>query len=334
MFVTIRVPEQFAQVATQHEKRQRKNRSNPTGSSDQKAAKEWKKYRKDQRRKYRRKYPGMPEDNVVFLNDSSMKDPVHIHIEKGAPSVVADKKSNHQQDNNKKPKRQFPCINDMVKLQEEKEKFLSDQQERKEQWETVSEEEKSKYLALDCEMVGVGADGKTSRLARATVVNWDHEILLDTFVKVPEKVTDFRTWVSGVRPKDIRPGINSQAMDLNECRRKVGNLIKDKIVVGHSLKNDFRALILDQPRSQVRDTALYPPYMKRVVHKKNPEKVGKLRSRKLKDLALEKLGQSIQQEGEAHTPVEDAIAAMDLYKLERNTWEKELERKQKGKRKH
>ena len=49
-----------------------------------------------------------------------------------------------------------------------------------------------------------------------------------------------------------------------------------------------------------------------------------LRPRKLRDLVWETLGKQIQVMGTAHSPIEDAIATMDLYKAERTTWENSL----------
>jgi hypothetical protein len=46
--------------------------------------------------------------------------------------------------------------------------------------------------------------------------------------------------------------------------------------------------------------------------------------RKLRDLVWEKMGKQIQDLGHAHCPKEDAIAALDLYKLVRNEWEQDL----------
>ena len=60
------------------------------------------------------------------------------------------------------------------------------------------------YVAMDCEMVGVGPKGSESVLARCSIVNWHGAVLLDTFVRPQEKVTDYRTWVSGVRAKDLK----------------------------------------------------------------------------------------------------------------------------------
>jgi len=52
-------------------------------------------------------------------------------------------------------------------------------------------------------MVGVGEDGVESALARVSIVNFHGHLVLDKFVKPNEKVTDFRTHVSGIRPVDI-----------------------------------------------------------------------------------------------------------------------------------
>jgi RNA exonuclease 4 len=58
-------------------------------------------------------------------------------------------------------------------------------------------------VAVDCEMVGVGPDGKESSLARVSVVNFHGVVLLDEFVRQRERVVDYRTEYSGVRPGDL-----------------------------------------------------------------------------------------------------------------------------------
>ena len=55
-------------------------------------------------------------------------------------------------------------------------------------------------------MVGVGPDGAESSLARVSVVNFHGAILLDEFVRQRERVVDYRTEFSGVRPKDLAHG--------------------------------------------------------------------------------------------------------------------------------
>lgn len=64
--------------------------------------------------------------------------------------------------------------------------------------------DKSKYVALDCEMVGLGEDGKVSALARCAIVDYDGNVIFDEFVRPPGFVTDFRTKYSGIRKKDLR----------------------------------------------------------------------------------------------------------------------------------
>lgn len=59
---------------------------------------------------------------------------------------------------------------------------------------------------MDCEMVGTGPTGQDSIIARVSVVNSHGECLYDEFVKPKEKVTDYRTRISGVRPADLKKG--------------------------------------------------------------------------------------------------------------------------------
>ena len=53
-------------------------------------------------------------------------------------------------------------------------------------------------IALDCEMVGV--QGNSDALARVSIVNYNGHVLMDKYVIPEKRITDFRTWVSGVSP--------------------------------------------------------------------------------------------------------------------------------------
>ncbi|KAL7541953.1 hypothetical protein ACHAXR_011672 [Thalassiosira sp. AJA248-18] len=182
-------------------------------------------------------------------------------------------------------------------------------------------DEKSQYLALDAEMVGIGPSGLYSRLARVSLVNWDGEVVYDTLVKVEETVTDYRTFVSGITAEDLE---SPAAVSFDEAQSTVAALIQDKILVGHGLKNDFKVLNLSHPWYNIRDTAKYEPFMKTIdVSEATPlYPAGTLRQKKLKVLAKDKLGMMIQEEGKPHSPVEDAVAALELYKKHRGKWEK------------
>lgn len=167
-------------------------------------------------------------------------------------------------------------------------------------------------MSMDCEMVGVGVDGKRSILARVSLVDWSGNVLLDTFVAPTEHVTDYRTSISGIRPLHL---VSFQAMDFLSCRMLVYNWLKAKpILVGHGLKSDLDALKLTHPWYLIRDSTTYLPFTE-------PCSQRGVRPKRLRDLAREELGISIQQDGTEHCSVIDAQTAMELYKRNQTAWD-------------
>uniref|UniRef100_A0A7S2HRI2 Exonuclease domain-containing protein n=1 Tax=Helicotheca tamesis TaxID=374047 RepID=A0A7S2HRI2_9STRA len=271
-----------------------------------------------------------------------------------------------------------------------------------------SEDDTSKYISLDCEMVGVGPNGIRSALARICILNYSSQVLLDTYVKVSEPITDYRTSVSGIRKENVE----GNAMDFVECQNLVKRLLNGKILIGHALENDLCVLGIHHPWEDTRDTARYAPYMTSAsilltnggcsstpgcsfssfccggcggtcmdiedrndnnkrsmetdagggsdsatpsvvesdcssstsslsssssidtsLYSTSPSSshlslhhsnyyYSRLRPRKLKDLAKEILCLEIQKDGCEHCPIEDANAALGLYKLVREDWER------------
>lgn len=161
-------------------------------------------------------------------------------------------------------------------------------------------------VAMDCEMVGVGPY-HISVLARVSIVDFQGKIVYDTFIKVEEKVTDYRTAVSGIRPENLSNGV-----PYGKCRSQVRKILTGKILVGHGLQNDLAILNLRHPPHMIRDTSLYMPYMKDFGS-------GVVRSRSLRELVRDFCGQTIQ-DGE-HDSVEDSRAAMMLYALSKKEWD-------------
>ncbi|KAL2594452.1 hypothetical protein AAZX31_12G215700 [Glycine max] len=159
-------------------------------------------------------------------------------------------------------------------------------------------------VAMDCEMVGVG-QGNKSALGRVTLVNKWGNVIYDEFVRPIERVVDFRTKISGIRPRDLR-----KAKDFWAAQKKVAELINGRILVGHALSNDLKALLLSHPRKDIRDTSEYQPFLKSSSR------------RALRHLAAKHLGVNIQT-GE-HCPIEDARAAMLLYQRNKKEWEKSI----------
>lgn len=62
----------------------------------------------------------------------------------------------------------------------------------------LSPKKPRKCVAIDCEMVGTGPVGRTSELARCTVVNYDGEVIYDKYILPLLPVSDYRTRWSGV----------------------------------------------------------------------------------------------------------------------------------------
>lgn len=154
-----------------------------------------------------------------------------------------------------------------------------------------------KYIAMDCEFVGVGKND-TSALARVSLVNFYGHVLLDTFVLPQERVTNWRTWVSGVSPKDMK-----NAISFKDAQAAVLRFLNQKVLVGHALQSDLKCLAISHPRHNIRDTSKYSVF--REATKGKPPS--------LRRLTHDYLNIDIQQ-GQ-HSSVEDARATMALYRI-------------------
>ena len=186
---------------------------------------------------------------------------------------------------------------------------------------------------MDCEMVGLGPQGRESALARVSIVNYHGHILLDTFVSPRETVTDYRTWISGIQRQDLQG-----APSFESTQEQVAKLVEGRIVIGHALENDMKvrrsripcpvtrtpvslpsrddadrqALLLSHPAPLTRDTQNCKP-LRELAKTKRPG------LKKLSELAL-----GIQIQSGAHSSVTDARATMALYRLHKVEWEQSL----------
>ncbi|XP_005059074.1 PREDICTED: interferon-stimulated 20 kDa exonuclease-like 2 [Ficedula albicollis] len=140
-----------------------------------------------------------------------------------------------------------------------------------------------KLVAIDCEMVGTGPGGRTSSLAR---------------------------WL-GSEP----------AGGLTPSSLQVLRVLAGKVVVGHAIHNDFKALHYSHPKALTRDTSHIPLLNRRAGF---PENV----SISLKRLTKALLNQDIQVGKSGHSSVEDAQATMELYKVVEEEWEQHLQQSQ------
>ncbi|VDQ02423.1 unnamed protein product, partial [Trichobilharzia regenti] len=159
----------------------------------------------------------------------------------------------------------------------------------------------TRRIAMDCEFVGVGYE------ARVSIVNQFGHVLLDTYVRPEERVVDYRTKFSGIRPRDLRK--NGPARPFHEVHKEVADLIKNRVLVGHSILKDLHVLRLSHPRRFIRDTSRYRPFRDLFS--------GRIPS--LKALTQKVLSVTVQ-DGE-HDSVEDARATMRLYTSVKRVWE-------------
>ncbi|XP_033100627.1 RNA exonuclease 4-like [Anneissia japonica] len=166
-------------------------------------------------------------------------------------------------------------------------------------------------VALDCEMVGTGSKGRVDALARCSIVDFHGNIIYDKYVKPQNLVTDYRTKWSGIREENLK-----DAVCFNQAQTEVQEILRNKIVVGHSLHHDFAALKLNHPKHSLRDTAEYK-LMKELTNIGESSWTPSLRY-----LVRCLLGRDIQV-GE-HCSVDDARSALDLYKLVENQWEENV----------
>lgn len=174
-----------------------------------------------------------------------------------------------------------------------------------------------KYVALDCEMVGIGPEpNRDSALARVSLVNYHGHQVYDSYVQMPPKVevTDYRTAVSGIEPRHLRKDV---ARTFEEVRSDLKILLGGRILVGHAVKNDLDVLILKHDKRLIRDTSKFSKFRQLAT------KAGWTPG--LKMLAQKLLGVEIQTG--AHSSVEDARATMALFRLEKDEFEKEIRQK-------
>ncbi|XP_075032258.1 interferon-stimulated 20 kDa exonuclease-like 2 [Calonectris borealis] len=170
----------------------------------------------------------------------------------------------------------------------------------------------SKLVAIDCEMVGTGPGGRTSDLARCSIVGYQGDVMYDQYIRPAAPIVDYRTRWSGIRRQHM-----ANAVPFGKAQREILRILSGKIVVGHAIYNDFKALKYFHPKALTRDTSKIP-----LLNRKGgfPENT----AISLKRLVKELLHKDIQVGKSGHSSVEDARATMELYKVVEAEWEQHL----------
>jgi len=156
-------------------------------------------------------------------------------------------------------------------------------------------------IAIDCEMVLTSLRGTLhEEVARVAFIDEDKKILLDEYIKPRGQVIDYRSSITGILPRHIEC-----APTLSSLRDRMKSLIKNKLIVGHSVRRDLECLDIKFKENAIRDTSELPIFLRRNGG-----------SKKLRELAREHLDVDIQQG--THCPKEDALCAMALFLLKWN----------------
>ncbi|XP_032647989.1 interferon-stimulated 20 kDa exonuclease-like 2 [Chelonoidis abingdonii] len=170
----------------------------------------------------------------------------------------------------------------------------------------------SKVVAIDCEMVGTGPGGRISDLARCSIVSYHGDVVYDKYVRPVDPITDYRTRWSGIRKHHMK-----NATPFKTAQKEILKLLAGKIVVGHAIHNDFKALKYFHPKSVTRDTSKIPLLNRKAGFPENE-------SASLKRLTKQLLHKDIQVGKNGHSSVEDAKATMELYRVIEAEWERQL----------
>ncbi|KAM9851771.1 interferon-stimulated 20 kDa exonuclease-like 2 [Aulostomus maculatus] len=170
----------------------------------------------------------------------------------------------------------------------------------------------TKFLAIDCEMVGTGPKGRISQLARCSIVSYEGDVVYDKFINPSVPVTDYRTRWSGIRHRDL-----VKATPYSEARKEILRLLMGKVVIGHAIHNDFKVLGYSHPTALTRDTSRIPLLNRKAGFAENE-------CASLKRLTKAIFNRDIQTGKKGHSSVEDAKATMELYRVVEDEWEKTL----------
>eukprot|EP00961_Rhodomonas_salina_P101432 1364929-Rhodomonas_salina.1 len=109
-------------------------------------------------------------------------------------------------------------------------------------------------VVMDTEMVICGRKGRRLFVAaEVSLVDESGNVLLHTYAKPPMRVVSYNTRYSGVTPRHMR-----YAPPLREVRSRIESILRGKVLVGHAIENDLRALDLWHPPDAIIDTQKIP----------------------------------------------------------------------------
>ncbi|CAD5232386.1 unnamed protein product [Bursaphelenchus xylophilus] len=155
----------------------------------------------------------------------------------------------------------------------------------------------SPIFVVDCEMCQTTAN--KAELTRITMIDEQGNIVIDSFVKPKNPITDYVTCFSGVTKESLE-GVTVTVEDVQQALRRV--LPPDAILAGHSIENDLMAMRVSHPYC-IDVGLIYSMRMNR----NNRQSLRKLTSYYLRE--------DIQSSENGHCSYEDCWATLELLKL-------------------
>jgi RNA exonuclease 4 len=102
----------------------------------------------------------------------------------------------------------------------------------------------TRNIAIDCEMMHANI-GQV--LGRVSIVNHEGQTVFDTFLCYPEsiEITNTNQVYSGIDWDNINQKNGTQPF--SEVQTQLVELLHDRTVIGHNIKKDLRAILIDVP---------------------------------------------------------------------------------------
>lgn len=183
-----------------------------------------------------------------------------------------------------------------------------------------------------------------------SLVNYELQKLYDAYVLPPPDtpIDDYRTQYSGITAWHLDPSNTfTNPKPFAIAQKEVSDLLLGRVLIGHDLPGDLAVLGLSHPKRDIRDTALLPKFRAKAggapalglsrreggLGRKDSAANVRVRERggtsrwfkpSLRSLASDVLGWEIQKGEKGHDSVEDAKAAMALFRREKGEFEREI----------
>ena len=75
-------------------------------------------------------------------------------------------------------------------------------------------------------------------ICRLSIVNFEGHVIFDELIKPEEKVDDYISYITGINQETLH-----DKKPYSFFQKQILDIIKDRIIIGHSIINDFKVII-------------------------------------------------------------------------------------------